>query len=357
VMRQHDGDVTSPVEVGVLGATGTVGQQFVRLLADHPWFRPVWLAASERSEGRAYEEAAAWRVTSAMPDGVRKMRVEACTPGRGPKLVFSALDAAAASELEPAFAASGHIVVSNARSYRMDSDVPLLIPEINGDHLALVRRQRADRGWQGAIVTNPNCSTVVLSIVLAALARFGLSRVMVTTLQAISGAGYPGVASLDIVGNVVPFISGEEEKIESETRKILGALDGDRVVPHAVVVSAQTTRVPVVDGHTEAISIAFDRPPSIADARAALASYRGRPQELRLPSAPCAPVVCVDAPDRPQPRFDVERDGGMTITVGRLRTCPVLDLKLVALGHNTVRGAAGAAILNAELMMAEGMLQ
>jgi aspartate-semialdehyde dehydrogenase len=205
-------------------------------------------------------------------------------------------------------------------------------------------------------VTNPNCSTVVLSMVLGALAQFGLSRVFVTTLQAISGAGYPGVASLDIVGNVVPFISGEEEKIESETQKILGTLEGQSIRAHPLVVSAQTTRVPVVDGHTEAISIAFDRPPAVADARAALASYRGRPQELRLPSAPCAPIVCLDAPDRPQPRIDVERDGGMAITVGRVRPCPVLDLKLVALGHNTVRGAAGAAILNAELMLADGLL-
>jgi aspartate-semialdehyde dehydrogenase len=283
------------------------------------------------------------------------MQVDGCTPGRGPKLVFSALDAAAAREIEPAFANAGHIVVSNARSYRMELDVPLLIPEINGDHLALVKKQAA-RGWKGAIVTNPNCSTVVLSIVLAALARFGLSRVVVTTLQAVSGAGYPGVASLDIVGNVVPFISGEEEKIESETQKILGSLNGDRVNPHPMVISAQTTRVPVVDGHTEAISIAFDRAPDVDEARAALASYRGRPQELRLPTAPCSPIVCLDPPDRPQPRLDVERDRGMSIAVGRIRRCPVLDLKLVALGHNTVRGAAGAAILNAELMVADGML-
>jgi aspartate-semialdehyde dehydrogenase len=345
-----------PVEVGVLGATGMVGQQFVRLLADHPWFTPAWLAASERSEGRVYEAAAAWRLPAPRPDAVRSLRVESCTPGRGPRLVFSALDAGAARDLEPAFAAAGHIVVSNARSHRMDPDVPLVIPEVNGDHLGLIERQRAARGWKGAIVTNPNCSTVVLSIVLAALSRFGLSRVMVTTLQAISGAGYPGVASLDIVGNVVPFISGEEEKIESETQKILGTFVGDGVACHPLVVSAQTTRVPVADGHTEAISIGFDRPPAVADARAALAAFRGRPQQLRLPSAPCAPIVCLDEPDRPQPRMDVERHRGMAISVGRIRPCPVLDLKLVALGHNTIRGAAGAAILNAELMMADGLL-
>ena len=354
-MELHGGPLTKRIEVGVLGATGMVGQQFVRLLDDHPWFKLSWLAASERSEGRAYASAATWRLASPMPGDAGTMQVDSCSPGRGPKLVFSALDAAAAREIEPAFAAAGHIVVSNARSYRMEPDVPLLIPEINGDHLALVKTQAA-RGWTGAIVTNPNCSTVVLAIVLAALARFGLSRVMVTTLQAVSGAGYPGVASLDIVGNVVPFISGEEEKIESETQKILGSLNGDRVNPHPMVVSAQTTRVPVVDGHTESISIAFDRPPDVDEARAALASYRGRPQELRLPTAPCSPIVCLDAPDRPQPRLDVERDRGMSIAVGRIRRCPVLDLKLVALGHNTVRGAAGAAILNAELMVADDLI-
>ncbi|MCA1560765.1 MAG: aspartate-semialdehyde dehydrogenase [Acidobacteria bacterium] len=344
------------IEVGILGATGTVGQQFIRLLTNHPWFRLTWLAASGRSEGRAYQDATAWRLPSSLPPGIGERRVEACVPGVGPKLVFSGLDANAAQEIEPAFAAAGHIVVSNARSFRMDPRVPLVIPEINGDHLALLPHQRCERGWSGAIVTNPNCSTVVLSIVLAALRPFGISRVMVTTLQAVSGAGYPGVASLDILGNVVPFIGGEEEKIESEPRKILGTLDGDTVRPHAMVVGAQTTRVPVVNGHTEAIAVAFERAPSIADARAALEQFRGRPQELGLPSAPATPVVVLDLPDRPQPRLDVDRGYGMSITVGRLRTCPVMDLKLVALGHNTVRGAAGAAILNAELMQVDGWL-
>lgn len=345
------------MDVGILGATGMVGQQFVHLLSNHPWFRPAWLAASERSEGRPYEEAAAWRLTTGMPDEVRGARVESCTPGSGPRLVFSALDAAAAREIEPAFAAAGHIVVSNARSHRMDPAVPLVIPEVNPDHLGLIARQRRDRGWAGAIVTNPNCSTVVLSVVLAPLRVFGLSRVMVTTLQAVSGAGYPGVASLDILGNVIPFISGEEEKIESETQKILGTLEGGSAVSlHPVVVSAQTTRVGVIDGHTESISLAFDAAPALDDLRAALANYRGRPQELGLPSAPPAPIVCVSAADRPQPRLDVDRDRGMTITVGRIRPCPVLDVKLVALGHNTVRGAAGAAILNAELMTVDGWI-
>lgn len=347
---------TERIDVGILGATGTVGQQFIRLLAAHPWFRPAWLGASERSEGRAYSEAATWRLPSPLPDGIGRMRVDACVPAGAPRLVFSGLDAAAAKEIEPAFAAAGHIVVSNARNYRMEQDVPLLIPEINGDHLALVEHQKRVRGWSGAIVTNPNCSTVVLSMVLAALRPFQIERVMVTTMQAVSGAGYPGVASLDIVGNVIPFIPGEEEKMESETQKILGRLSGNAVTPHPMIVSAQTTRVPVVDGHTEAISIAFATPPSLAEARAALEGFRGAPQELGLPSAPCHPITYLDRPERPQPRLDVERGDGMTVSVGRLRNCRVLHHKLVALGHNTVRGAAGAAILNAELMKARGML-
>jgi aspartate-semialdehyde dehydrogenase len=347
---------TKRIDVGVLGATGMVGQQFIRQLTGHPWFRPVWLAASERSEGKTYAEAATWRLASQMPDDLRGTTVDSCTPGRGPHLMFSALDANAANEIEPAFARAGHLVISNARSYRMDPLVPLLIPEINAAHLALLPAQRRERGWSGAIVTNPNCSTVVLSLALAPLRQFGLKSVMVTTLQAVSGAGYPGVASLDILGNVVPAISGEEEKMESETQKILGSLDGTRVTPHPVIVSAQTTRVPVVDGHTESVSVALDAKPSIADVVAALRAFRGRPQELKLPTAPPNPVVWMQQNDRPQPRLDAERDGGMTVSVGRVRTCRVLDVKFVALGHNTIRGAAGAAVLNAELMRAEGLL-
>jgi aspartate-semialdehyde dehydrogenase len=349
--------MTAPqrLEVGVLGATGTVGQQFVRLLSVHPWFRPAWLAASERSQGLAYRDATNWRLSSPLPEDVGAARVEECVPGRGPQLVFSGLDANVAREIEPAFAAAGHLVVSNARSFRMESDVPLVIPEVNPDHLSLLERQRRERRWKGAIVTNPNCSTVVLSIVLAALRPFGISRVMVTTLQAVSGAGYPGVASLDILGNVVPFISGEEEKIERETQKILGMLNGASVTPHPMVVSAQTTRVPVVDGHTEAVSIGLESSPEIGELRTALERFRGEPQELGLPSAPASPIVYVDAPDRPQPRLDADRERGMAITVARLRRCPVLSAKLVALGHNTIRGAAGAAILNAELMKARDL--
>ncbi len=347
---------TKRIDVGVLGATGMVGQQFIRQLTGHPWFRPVWLGASERSEGKTYAEAATWRLASQMPDELRGLTVDSCTPGRGPHLMFSALDANAAKDIEPAFARAGHLVISNARSYRMDPLVPLLIPEINPDHLSLLPAQQRERGWSGAIVTNPNCSTVVLSLALAPLRPFGLKSVMVTTLQAVSGAGYPGVASLDILGNVVPAISGEEEKMESETQKILGALNGNGVTPHPMVISAQTTRVPVIDGHTESVSVAFDTRPSIDDVIAALGAFRGRPQELKLPTAPPNPVVWMSQGDRPQPRLDAERDGGMTVSVGRVRPCRVLDVKFIALGHNTIRGAAGAAVLNAELMRAEGLL-
>jgi aspartate-semialdehyde dehydrogenase len=344
------------MEVGILGATGMVGQQFVRLLDGHPWFKTTWLGASERSEGRTYRDAMKWRLATPPPADVLDMKVEPCVPGNAPRILFSGMDAAAAQHIEPAFAAAGHIVVSNARSFRMFADVPLVIPEVNAEHLSLIARQRRERGWSGAIVTNPNCSTVVLSLVLAPLRQFGLAKVMVTTLQAVSGAGYPGVASLDILGNVIPAISGEEEKMESETQKILGAYERESVSPYRVIVSATTTRVPVLDGHTESISVQFEQKPTLDDVRAALEGFRGRPQELRLPSAPPQPIVYFEAADRPQPRLDVERDNGMTISTGRLRPCSILGTKLVALGHNTVRGAAGAAILNAEMMVAEGML-
>lgn len=346
-----------PIEVGVLGATGMVGQQFVRLLARHPWFRPVWLAASGRSQGRRYDEAAAWRLSVPMPVALGNLTVEETSPGSGPRLVFSALDAAVAGDLERAFAEAGHVVVSNARNHRMDADVPLLVPEVNADHLDLLSAQRTSRGWSGAIVTNPNCSTVFLAMALAALRPFGLRSCMVTTLQAVSGAGYPGVASFDILGNVIPFIAGEEEKIENETRKILGRINGGCVQPHPVTVSAHTTRVPVIDGHTESVAVALDQSPAMADVRAAFERFTGPPQQLELPSAPSAPIVYAEADNRPQPRLDAGRGAGMTVTIGRLRTCPVLGYKFFALGHNTIRGAAGAAILNAELMAAQGRLE
>jgi aspartate-semialdehyde dehydrogenase len=344
------------IDVGILGATGMVGQQFIALLAKHPWFRVSWLGASQRSEGKAYRDAASWRLPAALDDRVARLPVEAAAPGRAPKLVFSALDSSVAGEIEAAFAQAGHTIVSNSRNYRMEATVPLLIPEVNADHLALLDAQAAARGWKGRIVTNPNCSTVVLSMALAPLRPFGLKTVMITTLQAVSGAGYPGVPSWDILGNVIPFIEGEEEKIESETKKILGCVGDGRIDPHPVTISAQTTRVAVQNGHTESISVGFDHRPAADAIVQALTAFRGRPQDLDLPSAPKQPVVYVADRNRPQPALDVDRGGGMTVTVGRLRPCPVLHYKFIALGHNTIRGAAGAAILNAELMQHEGLL-
>ena len=343
------------IEVGVLGATGVVGQQFVSRLARHPWFRCTWLAASERSEGKTYKSVAPWRLATPIPGASADRIVSACVPGTGPKVVFSGLDASVAGEIEGAFAAAGHIVVSNARNFRMDPLVPLLIPEINPDHLKLLDEQRGQKKWTGAIVTNPNCSTIVLAMALAPLRKFNIKSVIVSTMQAVSGAGYPGVPSLDILGNVVPFIGGEEEKMQTETLKILGS-DGGRS-PYPAAVSAHTNRVPVLDGHTMTVSVAFEKTPSVADVIDAMRNFSGRPQELWLPSAPQPPVMVSDEQNRPQPRLDADLGGGMAVTVGRVRECPVMHTKFVALGHNTVRGAAGAAILNAELMHAEGMLQ
>jgi aspartate-semialdehyde dehydrogenase len=342
------------IEVGVLGATGMVGQQFVSRLARHPWFRCTWLAASERSEGKPYKSVAPWKLTTAIPGGSADRIVEACVPGKGPKVVFSGLDASVAGEIEGAFAAAGHIVVTNARNFRMDPVVPLLIPEINADHLKLIGEQRRAKGWPGAIVTNPNCSTIVLAMALAPLRAFTIKAVIVSTMQAVSGAGYPGVPSLDILGNVVPFIGGEEEKMQSETLKILGS-DGGRA-PYPAVVSAHTNRVAVIDGHTITVSVAFEQKPTIDAVKEAMRTFAGKPQELWLPSAPQPPLVVTEEPNRPQPRLDADLGGGMAITIGRVRECPVMHAKFVALGHNTIRGAAGAAILNAELMHAEGLL-
>jgi aspartate-semialdehyde dehydrogenase len=344
------------IDVGILGATGMVGQQFVALLALHPWFRVAWLGASQRSEGKSYRDAAAWRLPVPLDDRIARLPVEAAAPGRAPQLVFSALDSSVAGEIEAAFAQAGHTVVSNSRNHRMEADVPLLVPEVNAEHLALLDAQAAVRRWAGRIVTNPNCSTVVLSMALAPLRQFGLKTVMITTLQAVSGAGYPGVPSWDILGNVIPFIDGEEEKIESETKKILGCVGDKRIDPHPVTVSAQTTRVAVPNGHTEAISVGFDHAPTASEVVDAFTTFRGKPQELGLPLAPNPPVLYLNDRNRPQPALDAARGGGMTVTVGRLRECPVLDYKFIALGHNTIRGAAGAAILNAELMHREGLL-
>lgn len=345
------------IPVGILGATGTVGQEFISALADHPWFEVSWIGASERSAGKAYPDATPWRLPTPRPGFVTGMTVDRCEPGSGiPRLVFSGLDSSVAGEVERAFAEAGHLVVSNARNYRMERDVPLLIPEINPGHLGLLDVQAKERDWPGRIVTNPNCSTIVMTLALAPLRPFHPTRVMVSTLQAVSGAGYPGVASLDITGNVLPYIRGEEDKMEIETQKILGTLNGGAVVPHPMVVSATTTRVPVLNGHMMLVSAEFDDTPSEPDLIEAFRSFTGRPQREGLPTAPTHPILYTDDPDRPQPRLDVDSERGMAVTVGRLRPCPVLDWKFIALGHNTIRGAAGAAILNAELMKVDGLL-
>lgn len=344
------------IPVGVLGATGMVGQHFVKFLQNHPQFELTWVGASDRSAGKKFRDATSWRLDGTMPETTAELTVEECKPGNAPKLVFSATDASVATEIEQAFAGAGHLVVSNSKNHRMDDDVPLLVPEVNADHLAVAKQQKQTRGWDGQIVTNPNCSTIVLTMALGPLTQFGIQRVVVTTMQAISGAGYPGVPSMDITANVVPYIGGEEEKMQIETQKILGSVSGGRIVPLAAKVSAHCNRVPVVDGHTVTVSVEFANKPSLADVRNAFDTFRGKPQLLNLPSAPARPVIYMEEADRPQPRRDVERERGMAVFVGRLRECPVFDYKFIALGHNTVRGAAGAAVLNAELMHAEGLL-
>ena len=344
------------IPVGILGATGMVGQQFVKFLQNHPWFEIAWMGASDRSAGKPYREATSWRLDGAMPAAVWNLEVQECKPANAPRLMFSSMDASVATEIERDFAKTGHVVVSNSRNHRMEPDIPLLIPEVNPDHLKIIPHQQRVRGWKGQIATNPNCSTIVLALALAPLKQFGITRVVATTMQAISGAGYPGVASMDINANVIPFIGGEEEKMQQETQKILGDFVSDSLRPLNARVSAHCNRVPVVDGHTVAVSVEFERKPSKDEIIRALVNYRSVPQDRKLPSAPPQPILYMEENDRPQPRRDVERERGMAVFVGRMRECPVLDYKFVALGHNTIRGAAGAAVLNAELMYSEGLL-
>lgn len=350
--------MTPKIPVCILGATGAVGQKFVRLLADHPWFEVAAVAASSGSAGKRYGDVVRWREAAALPDRIAALTVQGCAPPLPGGIAFSALDAEVAGPIEQAFAAAGAYVVTNTRTHRMDADVPLLIPEVNADHLRLVDRQRESRGWAGAILANPNCSTAALALALAPLHQaFGVERLFVSTMQAVSGAGYPGVASLDIVGNVVPFIGGEEEKIERESRKILGTLGSDGVEPAGFSVSAHTNRVPVVDGHLAAVSVGFRRRVTADEAIAALREFRAPPCVAELPSSPTPPIEVDLRADRPQPRLDLERGGGMAVTVGRVRPCPVLDLRMVVLGHNTVRGAAGQAVQIAELLVADGRIE
>jgi aspartate-semialdehyde dehydrogenase len=349
--------MTAKIPVGILGATGIVGQRFVQMLEHHPWFEVAWLAASDRSEGRPYAEAARWKLKTAIPSKVAGMKVAPATPEGAPKVIFAALDASIAAEMEPRFADAGHAVITNSSALRMQSDVPLVIPEVNHEHVKLIECQAWRKESGGFVVTNPNCSAIGLVIALAPLQdAFALETVMAVTMQAVSGAGYPGVASLDILGNVIPYISKEEEKMEEETRKLLGKLNGSGIVMGSFGMSAQCNRVAVEDGHTESVSIKLKKKAKPEEIIEVWTKFRSLPQEMKLPSAPEQPVQYLTSSDRPQPRLDVDSGKGMTTTVGRLRPCSVLDWKFTVLSHNTIRGAAGAALLNAELLKVQGYL-
>ena len=344
--------------VGILGATGMVGQRFVQMLEQHPWFEIAWLAASDRSAGKTYGEAVRWKLETPLPVGIAAMTMQPNVPelavGELPKIIFAALDAEIARELEPKFAAAGCAVISNSSAFRMTNDVPLVIPEVNASHLPLLETQswRAESG--GYIVTNPNCSAIGLVLALKPLeAKFGIEGVFVSTMQAVSGAGYPGVPSLDILGNVVPFIKNEEEKLEEECAKLLGTLSGDGIQKATARVSAHCNRVAVVDGHTECVSVKLKTKATREQVLAAWSEFRPFADE-QLPSAPEQPVAYDAGIDRPQPRLDLMRGNGMAATVGRLRECSLFDWKFVVLSHNTIRGAAGAAVLNAEVLAVMG---
>lgn len=342
------------MRVGILGATGMVGQRFVQLLERHPQFTITALAASDRSQGKPYREACVWRLPGEMPAAPGRLVVQAPQPPLDCDVIFSSLPADLARDMEGSFARAGYPVISNSSSYRMDADVPLVIPEVNPEHLGVLD----GRTGPGFIVTNPNCSAITLALALAPLqARFGIEAVVATTLQAISGAGYPGVAALDITDNVLPYIANEEEKIERETAKLLGRFEGGRIVPADFAVSAQCHRVNVVDGHLVAVRVRLAQavePNALAEA---MEGFSGEPQRLRLPTAPERPIIVRSEPDRPQPRLDRDAGGGMSVTVGRIARDPVLGYRFVVLGHNTIRGAAGAALLNAELLLAHGRLR
>ncbi|HKB78194.1 MAG TPA: aspartate-semialdehyde dehydrogenase [Thermoanaerobaculia bacterium] len=347
------------IPVAVLGATGSVGQRFIQLLDGHPWFTLHEVVASERNVGKSYGEAAGWRLDTLLPHDAAALPLKRLGDSLDSHLVFSGLDSSVAGEAEDHYAGRGCVVVSNSKNHRMDPDVPLLIPEINAEHIAAIARQRARRGVGGYVVTNPNCSTIGLTMAIAPIERqFGIEQLHVTTMQAISGAGYAGVASYAILDNVIPYISGEEEKIEAEPRKILGRWENERFVDAPFRISAQTNRVATIDGHLMTISLKLrnGRSVNLEQVREAIDDFRGEPQQLGLPSAPRRPLHYIDEPDRPQPRLDRDRERGMSVSIGRLRPCPLLDLRMVALVHNTVRGAAGAAILNAELLQAKGLL-
>jgi aspartate-semialdehyde dehydrogenase len=352
---------TSPARrrrVAVLGATGAVGQSFVRLLANHPWFELAELAASERSAGKSYAEAARWIGGDPLPASVAGMQVLPCDPGAiTADIIFSALDSSAAEDAEPAFARAGKTVLTNAKNYRMDPDVPLVIAEVNPQHLSILDAQRKARGWSGAIVANGNCAAIVASLPLAPIhERFGITKVVTMTMQAVSGAGYPGVPSLDILGNVIPYIKDEEPKIEVEMQKFLGSVSGGTIQHAGFLVSAHANRVPVEHGHTVCMSIELESRVAAAEVERAIAEWRGAEEARGLPSSPERALLLSDQPDQPQPRRQVNTGHGMTVVVGRVRADPIFTVKLVAMGHNVIRGAAGASVLNAELMVRRGLL-
>jgi aspartate-semialdehyde dehydrogenase len=357
--QKRVGSVKKKWRTGILGATGIVGQRLVKLLSDHPWFELTEVAASERSSGKTYAEAVRWHQEAPIPAVARDLVVKGVEPTLNCDFVFSALDSSVAGPVEEDFARAGYPVVSNSKNHRMDADVTLLIPEVNASHLDAIPVQQRNRGYDtGFIVTNPNCSTAGLVLVLKPLAdAFGLERIFVVTLQAISGAGYPGVASMDIQGNVVPFISGEEEKMEAEPQKLLGKWDGVRFIEAGLGISAHCNRVPVLDGHLECVSLGLKKIASLDEVREALQTFEVDEELASLPTALRHPVVVVDEENRPQPRRDVGAGDGMAAVVGRIRECPLHDVKLTLLSHNLVRGAAGAALLNAELLAARGFLK
>ena len=351
--------MSSNRKVAILGATGAVGQRFIQLLQGHPWFQIEVLAASERSAGKKYKDACNWLLESNLPGEIAEKPVvhadvESVEKAGKIDFVFSALPGDLAGPVEAEFAAI-YPVFSKASSHRMDNDVPLIIPEVNPDHAALIPVQKRLRGWKGFISTDPNCSTIQLAMTLKPLMQFGLSQVMVSTMQALSGAGYPGVPSLDIIDNVVPYISKEEEKMECEPLKILGTFDGNKICPADFVLSSSCHRVNVRDGHLESVFVKLDNRPTLEEVEKAFSQFRGEPQKLKLPSAPETPIVVRKEPNRPQPRYDRDAGKGMSVVVGRIRKDPIMTMKYLCLGHNTIRGAAGAGILSAEYMVTKGI--
>jgi len=350
--------MSSNRKVAILAATGAVGQRFIQLLQGHPWFQIEVLAASERSAGKKYKEACNWTMESNLPREIAEMKVvnadvESVEKAGEVDLIFSALPGDLAGAIESEFAAL-YPVFSKASAHRMDADVPLIIPEVNPNHAALIPFQKKARGWKGFISTDPNCSTIQLAMTLKPLMQFGLRQVVVSTMQALSGAGYPGVASLDIIDNVVPFISNEEEKMECEPQKILGIFNDNRICPADFVLSSSCHRVNVKDGHLESVFVTLNDHPSVEEVESVFNNFRGEPQKLRLPSAPENPIVVRREKNRPQPRYDRNEGKGMSVVVGRIREDPIMTVKYICLGHNTIRGAAGGGILSAELMVAKG---